>query len=107
MDLLVELRLLVYEFLARTIKQTPIILAATTNNPEPQVELILITKHVPTAILATYREVHAEANTIVRYIIKHFILRYPPKIIYTSGSIHELGKLFRTISAEMTKNQVS
>jgi hypothetical protein len=107
MDLPVELRLMVYEFLPRTIKHTYIVPAATASNPQPQVELILITKHVPVVILATCREVHAEAKTIVWNIVKRFILDSPPKVIHTSVSNHELEKIFGAVSIERANIQVS
>jgi hypothetical protein len=101
MDLPVELRLMIYEFLPRTIKHTHVVAAATLDNPEPQVELILVTKHVPTAILATCREVHTEANAIVQKIVRRFILDTPPKIIHAFASDDELKKIFLAVSMEL------
>jgi hypothetical protein len=101
MDLPVKLRLIVYEFLPRTIKHTHVVAPATLDNPEPQVELILVTKHVPTAILATCREVYTEANTIVQKIVKRFILDTPPKVIHAFASDHEREKIFLAVSTEL------
>jgi hypothetical protein len=101
MDLPVELRFMVYEFLPRTIKHTLVVTPATLDPPEPQVELIMVTKHVPTAILATCREVYTEANTIVQKIVKRFILDTPPKIIHAFASDLELEKIFLAVSTEL------
>jgi hypothetical protein len=101
MDLSVELRLMVYEFLPRTIKHAHVVPPATPDNPMSQVELILVTKHVPTAILATCREVYTQANAIVQNIVKRFITGSPPKIIDTVASDDELEKIFLAVSMEL------
>jgi hypothetical protein len=107
MDLPVELCLIVYEFLPRTIKHTRIVPPATPGNPKLQVKLILVTKHVPTAILATCREVYTEANAIVQKIVKRFILDSPPKIIHAFASDDELEKIFLAVSIELIDVRVS
>jgi hypothetical protein len=51
---------------------------SSTGSPE----IFLITRHIPTAILATCRMVNAEADIIVKRLLKTFILEQEPKLIY-------------------------
>jgi hypothetical protein len=76
---------MVYERLPRIIKHTPS--QQTPNSGDGDItstgspEIVLITRHIPTAILATYRMVNAEADIIVKRLLKTFILEQEPKLI--------------------------
>jgi hypothetical protein len=80
MDLPVELRLMVYERLPREIKHYFIRLTPAEGPNEGPPPMTFVKNAVPTAILATCKEVHAEANAIVQRTIKSFILESPPKL---------------------------
>ncbi|KAI8936950.1 hypothetical protein NX059_006178 [Plenodomus lindquistii] len=71
MDLPKELRLMVHDHLPRQIKHTRITEHGST--------FVLITRHLPLAILRTSREIHAEASAIVQKLVKEFIVKNPPK----------------------------
>lgn len=43
--------------------------------------MILITRHIPTSILATCRTVYEEANDIIQGLIRSFVLSRQPKMI--------------------------
>jgi hypothetical protein len=84
MDSPVDLRLIVYEWIPRVVKHTPLQLTsplAGDNTSTGLPELILITRHVSTAILATCSMVHTEADSIVKRLLKTFILEQEPKIV--------------------------
>jgi hypothetical protein len=79
---------MVYERLQRIIGHTPS--RQTPNFEDGDITtglpaLILITRHVPTvptAILATCRTIHAEANSIVMRLLRTFTLEQEPRLIY-------------------------
>ncbi|KAI4644708.1 uncharacterized protein J4E78_009527 [Alternaria triticimaculans] len=77
MRLPVELRLMIYERLPRQIKHTEISIDGAV--------AVLVTRHLPTAILRTSKQVHSEARTILEELVRHFIEESPTKLI-------ELGK---------------
>ncbi|KAF2870547.1 hypothetical protein BDV95DRAFT_63297 [Massariosphaeria phaeospora] len=75
-----EIRFLVYEQLPRIIHHHHISI-------DNRVSLILVTRSIPTSILATCKTVHAEANQIVQSAARRFILESPPRMvaIYAQG----------------------
>ena len=77
MNLPVELRLMVYERLPRQIKHTEVSIDGE--------RAILVTRHLPTAILRTSKQIRLEARTIVEKLVRQFIEESPTKLI-------ELGK---------------
>ncbi|KAI8936949.1 hypothetical protein NX059_006177 [Plenodomus lindquistii] len=76
MGLPVEIRLMIYEYLRPSVKNTVVSQASI-----PNVKVILVTRHVSTAILATCRTVYMEANKLVQDMIKSHVLGSPPRII--------------------------
>ncbi|KAH8704511.1 hypothetical protein GQ44DRAFT_732395 [Phaeosphaeriaceae sp. PMI808] len=78
MNLPSELRLMIYERLPRTVKHTHVQRTKNQYLDPKAKELILITRHVPTSILATCRQVYKEANKIIQRVVKAFILDYQP-----------------------------
>jgi hypothetical protein len=74
MGLPVELRLMVYERLPRQIKHTKV--STPAGSP-----IILITRHLPTAILRTSTTVYSEARRTVSDLIRRFVEESQPKII--------------------------
>jgi hypothetical protein len=107
LDLPVELRLMVYEQLPRTVKHTHIRNLSDTDNDRNDFKLILITRHVPTSILATCREVQAEANSIIRKLVRSFILENVPKVVESGVSKDTLCELIGVISVEYHAMDVS
>lgn len=75
LDLPKEIRLMVYERLPRQIKHTYISTKYRDNGA------IIVTKHLPLALLQTCRTVYAEAESIVKKLIQSFILESNPKLI--------------------------
>lgn len=73
-----EIRLLVYEHLPRQIKHTEVSIDGFV--------AILITRHLPTAILRTSKLIRAEAQPIVNRLIQEFIEESQTKIIEFSKS---------------------
>jgi hypothetical protein len=72
-DVQVGLRLMVYERISRVIKYTPLQPTSTLagdNTSTGMSELILITRRVSTAILATCSVVHTKADSIVKTLLK-------------------------------------
>jgi hypothetical protein len=102
MDLPIELRLLVYEYLPRTVKHTHIPTATATTAIACQVppEIILITRHVPTSILATSREVHKEASNIIKGLVRTFILEHEPRIFEIDASSESICNIMAAVSRE-------
>jgi hypothetical protein len=68
-----ELRLLVYEHLPRQIKHTEVSIDGFV--------AILVTRHLPTAILRTSKLVHSEAQPIVKRLTQEFVEESQTKII--------------------------
>ncbi|KAF1954370.1 hypothetical protein CC80DRAFT_506393 [Byssothecium circinans] len=80
-----ELRLMVYERLPRHIIHTHLVRRPTLDR------VTLIRPTVSTAILATSKEIHAEAKSIVHRIIDNFITSKPPRILACESSIDVIG----------------
>jgi hypothetical protein len=78
-DLPVELRLIVYENLPRQIKHTKV--STITGSP-----IILITRHIPTAILCTSTNVYNDVRRIVLELIRTFVQESQQKIIELGGN---------------------
>jgi hypothetical protein len=99
MDLPVDLRLKVYERIPRIIKHTN---SQTTNLADGSTydmveEFVLITQHVPTAILATYRIVHSQANAIVKRLLKIFIFEQEPRMIVDLAFVPRTDPLLKIL----------
>jgi hypothetical protein len=99
MYLPVELRLMVYERIPRTVKHTYIRDVSDARHDRNDFKLILITRHVPTSILATCREVQAEANSIIQKLVRSFILEHVPKVVEYGASNEVLADLMGVVSA--------
>jgi hypothetical protein len=108
MDLPIDIRLMVYERLPRIIRHTPS--RQTQNLEDGDITtglraLILITRHVPTAILATCRTIHAEANGIVMRLLRTFILEQEPRLIYDIDDLqHEDNPIFEVFTTKGMMN---
>ena len=73
-----EIRLLVYEHLPRQVKHTEVSIDGFV--------AILVTRHLPTAILRTSKLIRAEARPIIHRLIQEFIEESQTKIIEFSKS---------------------
>ncbi|KAI4943426.1 hypothetical protein J4E91_009335 [Alternaria rosae] len=73
MNLPVELRLVVYERLPRQTKHTEVSIDGSI--------AILVTRHLPTAILRTSKQIYLEARAIVANLVRQFIEESPTKLI--------------------------
>lgn len=82
-DLPKELRLMIYAQLPRKAKHVKLHLRNDHRSDSPCV--ILITRSVPTFILATCKLVHEEARTIVKNIIQEKVLDTPSSMISSCG----------------------
>jgi hypothetical protein len=101
MDLPKELRLMVYEFLPRTIRRHTVNLAGTQDTTT------LLIRSVPTSILRTSKQVYAEGRRIVSKMAVNFVLNHPPRIIEgttdpvstknLSAVIHKVVRQFREL----------
>lgn len=73
MNLPVELRLMVYERLPRQTKHTEVSIDGSI--------ALLVTRHLPTAILRTSKQIYLEARAIVANLVRQFIEESPTKLI--------------------------
>ena len=75
---------MVYKRLPRQIKHTEV-RSMGYSWPDTEVKLdstfVLITRHLPVAILRTSRQVYAEAHSIVTALIKSFVTESEPRAI--------------------------
>jgi hypothetical protein len=92
MDLPKEIRLMVYEQLPRQIKHTEIRCDGY--------QIIVITKHLPTAILHTSRTIRDEALAIVTNLIRTFVQESQPRMIES-----KLGQLSVTHLIELIADE--
>ncbi|KAF2818955.1 hypothetical protein CC86DRAFT_413334 [Ophiobolus disseminans] len=100
MELPTRLRLMVYERLPRSVKHI-YTGRSSSSVPSPRnCKLILITRHVPTSILATCKKIRAEASSIIRRLIRKFILGHTPKIIDNSASQEELVEILEMLGLQ-------
>ncbi|KAI4648406.1 uncharacterized protein J4E79_010028 [Alternaria viburni] len=85
MDLPSELRLMIYKRLPRQIKHTEVryVGAAAWPFQDKSVDstVILITRHLPVAILRISRQVYAEAHGIVTALVQTFVTESHPRAI--------------------------
>jgi hypothetical protein len=93
MSLPFDLRLIIYERWARTIKYTYIRSTRNTDTNKGSFQLIIITRHIPTAILSTCRKFYYEAKPIIKKLINAFILSHPPRMIENRLKSHVLEEL--------------
>ncbi|KAF2133340.1 hypothetical protein P153DRAFT_381770 [Dothidotthia symphoricarpi CBS 119687] len=97
MDLPAELRLQVYRSLPRQIKHTHI---RVSDAPRPKtIKVILITRHIPTAILRTSRAVYMDAISAVRRLLRMFILESQPMIINVFAPSTKVLKILAAVGA--------
>ncbi|KAF2852303.1 hypothetical protein T440DRAFT_466998 [Plenodomus tracheiphilus IPT5] len=95
MDLPTELRLMVYAQLPRSVKHTMVSQAGL-----PNVKVILITRHVPAAILCTCRTVYQEANEIVQNMVNEHVLKATPRMIKSKFGRNLVHKMLDEIGDE-------
>ncbi|KAI4619611.1 hypothetical protein J4E83_005466 [Alternaria metachromatica] len=105
MDLPSELRLMVYKRLPRQIKHTEVRYLGYSW-PDTEVKLdstfVLITRHLPVAILRTSRQVYAEAHSIVTALIKSFVTESEPRAIGREDNGNAFLLLATLIATERT-----
>ncbi|CAN9098087.1 unnamed protein product [Alternaria alternata] len=95
MDLPTELRLMIYKRLPRQIKHTEL-----RYDDRLEVDsVILVTRHLPTALLRASREIYAEAHDIVAALIRTFVKESQPKI-FEHNSCDGLLDVVNVISTE-------
>jgi len=81
MDLPAELRLLIYERLPRQIKHTEFRYVGSLFENTVDSTVILVTRHLPVAVLMASRQVHEEAYAIVTSLIRKFVTESQPRVI--------------------------
>ena len=88
MDLPAELRLMIYKRLPRQIKHTEFryvgsLYDSTFDLYDTTVDstVILVTRHLPVAILMASRQVYNEAYAIVTSLIQKFVTESQPRVI--------------------------
>ncbi|KAI4917726.1 hypothetical protein J4E85_009818 [Alternaria conjuncta] len=81
MDLPTELRLMIYKRLPRQIKHTEFRYVGSLFENTVDSTVILVTRHLPVAIMRTSRQVHDEAYTIVTSLIQKFVTESQPRVI--------------------------
>jgi len=110
MDLPAELRLMIYRRLPRQIKHTEAHyvggLYPHSNKPIDST-VILITRHLPVAILRTSRQIHHEAYNIVAHLIRTFVTEAQPRAISHGIHLHALHFFTQCITTERKAYLVS
>jgi len=81
MDLPTELRLMVYKRLPRQIKHTEFRYVGSLFDSTVDSTVILVTRHLPVAVLMASRQVHDEAYVIVTSLIQKFVTESQPRVI--------------------------
>jgi primosomal replication protein N len=84
LDLPVEIRLMIYERLPRTIKHHRI----KINHPIYENEQIvtLVVRSIPVSILGANRQIYNEAQNVVRALAESFILKASPQMLVVADS---------------------
>jgi hypothetical protein len=91
MNLPVEMRLMVYERLPRQVRYTKLM------------DVILVTRHLPLAILRMNRQVYAGSHTIMSRLVRDFVQESQPKVI--GSDTHQSG-LRRLLTPMMNERRV-
>jgi len=101
MNLPVELRLTIYERLPRQIKHTEVSIDGET--------AILVTRHLPIAILRTSKQIRLEARTIVEKLVRQFIEESPTKIIEfgKSGTKMRQSKVLGYLMSQIPRERMA
>lgn len=110
MDLPAELRLMAYKRLPRQIKHTELrYVGVLSHHPNTKVvsTVILITRHIPVAILRTSRQVYAEAHDIVAALIRNFVTESQSRVIGHDMRLDALQELLQSVMTERVAFSVS
>ena len=110
MDLPTELRLMIYRRLPRQIKHTEAHYVGDLyphSNKTIDSTVVLITRHLPVAVLRTSRQIHDEAYDIVAHLIQTFVTESQPRVIGHEMRLHALYSLRRCITIERIAYLVS
>ncbi|CAI9638118.1 unnamed protein product [Alternaria burnsii] len=100
MDLPTELRLMIYKRLPRQIKHTELRYHLANCFDTDKIDsIILVTRHLPTALLRTSREIYAEAHDIVAALIRTFVKESQPRVIEHDSYVQMLDVL-RAVTTE-------
>ncbi|KAF7681319.1 hypothetical protein GT037_000295 [Alternaria burnsii] len=100
MDLPTELRLMIYKQLPRQIKHTELRYHPANCFDNDKIDsIILVTRHLPTALLRTSREIYAEAHDIVAALIRTFVKESQPRVIEHDSYVQMLDVL-RAVTTE-------
>jgi hypothetical protein len=84
LDLPVDIRLMIYEHLPRTIKHHRIQFHTRSYNREQVVTLV--TRGISLAILSASRQIYNEAQNVVCRLAENFILKASPQTIVVTSS---------------------
>jgi ferritin-like metal-binding protein YciE len=114
LDLPVEIRLMIYERLPRTIKHHRI----EINHPiyEHEQVVTLVVRSIPVSILGANRQIYNEAQNVIRAIAESFILKASPQMLVvtdsyshvltaTSGLSHRVRTLQQRSSNELLRDR--
>lgn len=71
-----------------------------TSTTRQRSELILITRHIPSAILASCRDIHGEASSIVQRLMHNFILAHNPRLIMHASCHKQIADILREIASQ-------
>jgi len=107
MDLPAGLRLMIYKRLPRQIKHTEVRYVGIFHDSTVDSTVILVTRHLPVAILRTSRQIHDEAYAIVANLIRTFVTESQPRAISHDMHLHALHYLTRCITTERKAYPVS
>jgi hypothetical protein len=99
---------MIYKRLPRQIKHTELRynLANCYQNTNKIDSIILVTRHLPTALLCASREIYAEAHDIVAALIRTFVKESQPRVIENDSCVQILDVL-RAVSIERERLAVS
>jgi len=110
MGLPAELRLMVYKRLPRQIKHSEIRYVTgyyASTNEKIGSTVVVITRHLPVAILRTSRQVFAEAHDIVANLIQTFVTESQPRVIGHDTNLVALQELIYLMRTERKAYLVS
>jgi hypothetical protein len=92
LSLPIELRLMIYERLSRTLKHH------TLQSPPENDPVTFITRSIDLSIMRTCKTIYNEAHRVIRRVLRNFIESASPKLICTEGfPVDLLGGILRSL----------